>query len=129
MAFPHPSRSFDIDTYRDLKTFKSVPSEYNGKEELLYVKSEKQLYRLKRTTTDGKVFYCTAKNCSAHILLHKGKCLKHCLSSAHNHPDIDPRKIQKMEILHELRNEVKSSSFGWKPKNKWTNLFARFSSR
>lgn len=120
---------FHRENYRDLKKFKEIPSEYIGKKDLIYVKSEKQLFQFKRSIEEGLVYYCSAKKCSAQILLRNGECLKHCLSSKHNHPEVDSEKIKRMKIIAELKREVQSSSFNWNCKNKWNELFERFSLR
>lgn len=86
---------FDRENYRDLKKFKKVPSEYIGKKDLIFVESEMQLFQFKRIIEEGQVYYCSAKNCNAQILLRNSECLKHCLSSRHNHPEVDPEKIKK----------------------------------
>lgn len=120
---------FVRENYRDLKTFREVPSKYIGKKHLLYVESEMQLFQFKRSIEEGLVYYCSAKNCNAQILLRNGECLKHCLSIKHNHPERDAEKIKRMEIVAELKREVQSSAFNWNSKNKWNLLFEQFSLR
>lgn len=121
--------SFDLEQYRNLGKFRKVPSEYIGKMDLIYVESESQLYRFKRSIKDGLVFYCSVQKCNAQLLLRNEECLKHCLSSRHNHPEVDPQKIKNLEIIGELKNEVQSSTFNWNSKNKWNKLFTQFEKR